>query len=276
MAARSAELIAVERVVAPFRALFVYREIVQVLVRREIRGRYVTSVIGLSWAVIQPLALLVLYTFVFSQVLNVRFGAGRHPSEFAVYLFCGMLPWLAFADGLTRASAVLIEERPLITKVVFPSEVLPVSAVVSALVMESVGLAVLLIVQALSGGLGWTLGVLPLVIALQFLLTLGLGWCLASVTVFLRDVRQLLALALTLWMFLTPIVYPEELVPPRFAWLLTVNPMRAVVLAYRTVVLEQRLPPRSALLTLAATAIIAFVAGHWLFERSKQYFADIL
>jgi homopolymeric O-antigen transport system permease protein len=273
---RSASLSAVERVLAPFRTLLVHRNIIRALVRRDIRGRYVASTIGFSWAVIQPLALLGLYTFVFSGILNVRLGPGAATADFALYLFCGMLPWLAFADGLTRSASVIIDETPMIKKVVFPSEVLPASAVLSALVMEFVGLACLLCVVLVSRGVGWPLTVLPVVIVLQFLFTLGLGWFLASVTVFVRDVRHLLGLALTLWMFLTPILYPESLVPARFRWLLDVNPMRYVVGAYRSLVLEQRVPPASDVLTLAVVAVVVAVAGHTVFQRSKQVFADVL
>jgi ABC-type polysaccharide/polyol phosphate export permease len=266
-----------EVLLTPFRLLVTHRRTIEALVRRDLRARYVSSVMGLSWAVVQPLALLALYTFVFSHVLRLRLGGVDSTGAFALYLFCGMLPWLAFAEGLTRSASVLLEQAHLIKKVVFPSEILPPYVVVAALAIELVGLGVLLAAVAVfRGGVGWPLLLLPAVLVLQFLFTVGLGWVLASVNVFLRDVGQVLGLALTVWMFVTPIFYPAELVPPRFRWILDVNPMYYVVEAYRALVMDQRLPDPAHAAALAAMALVAFVAGHWVFRRSKHAFVDVL
>jgi lipopolysaccharide transport system permease protein len=262
--------------VAPVRLLLEHRGLILAFVRRDVRGRYASSVLGLSWAVIQPLALLAVYTFIFSTILQVRFGAASGPGSFAAYLLCGMLPWLAFAEGVSRSAGVVLEHAHLLKKVVFPAEVLPVFVVLSALLMELVGLGALLVATAGLGGLGWPVLLLPVILLLQTLLTLGLGWFLASVNVFLRDVGQLLGLALSLGMFLTPIVYPPEMLPPGFRWLLLVNPMAFLVEAYRAVVLEARLPPLRPVLLLAATALAAFLAGYWFFRRAKRAFVDVL
>jgi lipopolysaccharide transport system permease protein len=262
---------------SPFLTLVAHRSTIEAFVRRDIQGRYVTSVLGLSWAIVQPVVLLLLYTFVFSTVLKIRFGTNGTTAGFAVYLFCGMLPWLAFAEGLSRSASVVLEQTPLIKKVVFPSEILPAYVVISALAMEFVGLVVLLAgVGLFYRGLGWPLLLLPLVIVLQFLFTMGLGWLLASLNVFLRDVGQLLGLALTFWMFVTPIFYPAELMPARFGWVLDVNPMFYVIQAYRDVVLEQRLPALGDVGALAGIALAAFIAGYWFFCRSKHAFVDVL
>lgn len=235
------------------------------------------SLLGLSWAIVQPLALLALYTFVFSHIMQVRFTGDGAAANFPLYLFCGMLPWLAFADGVTRASSVLVEQTALIKKVVFPSEILPVYVVVSAIIMEFVGLGILLLgVVVFARGLAWSLLALPVIVALQFLFTMGVAWFLACAGVAIRDVRHILGLVLTLWMFLTPVVYPAEMVPVRFRWLLTLNPMYYVVQAYRDVVLEQRLPELSHLATLAVMGLAAFVGGYAVFRHSKHVFADIL
>lgn len=263
--------------VAPFRALLAHREAIGIFVGRDIRGRYVNSVLGLWWAVLQPLALLLLYTFVFSRIMNIRLGERAGPGDFALYLFCGLLPWLAFADALTRATSVVVEQTPLIKKVVFPSEILPVHIVLSALVAEAVGLVLLLAGGAAAGHPPRaSLLALPLVVLLQFLFTAGLAWLLAAVAVFIRDARHVVGLGLTLWMFLTPIVYPASMVPDRYRWVLAINPMAYVVDAYRGTVLDGRLPAPASVGVLAAIAIAAFVAGYWLFTRAKRSFADLL
>ncbi len=267
----------VRDLITPFRVLVTHRSTIEAFVRRDIRGRYVTSALGLSWALIQPLVLLLLYTFVFAYVLKIRFGANGTTGSFALYLFCGMLPWLAFAEGITRSASVIIEQTPLIKKVVFPSEILPAYVVISALVTELAGLAILLGgVGLFYRGLGWSVILLPVLLALQFLFTMGVGWVLASLNVFLRDVGQVLGMALTLWMFLTPIFYPAQLMPARYVWVLYLNPMYYVVQAYRDVILEGRSPRGPQMLVLGAVATGCFVLGYWFFRRSKHAFVDVL
>lgn len=267
----------IRALVSPFRALVLHREAIGIFVGRDIRGRYVNSVLGLWWAVIQPLALLLLYTFVFSRIMNIRLGGRDGPGDFALYLFCGLLPWLAFADAVTRSTSVVVEQTPLIKKVVFPSEILPIHVVLSALVVEGVGLALLLAGITLWGRPpGWSLLALPLVVALQFLFTTGVAWLLAALAVFVRDTRHVVGLCLTLGMFLTPIVYPASMVPERFRWVLTINPMAYLVDAYRGTVLDGRPPALASAAIFAATAVVVFVWGHWAFTRSKPSFADLL
>lgn len=261
----------------PFAALVTHRKVIEQLVLRDLRGRYASSVLGLSWAVIQPLALLGLYTFVFSLVLRVRFEGAGGTLGAALYLFCGMLPWLAFAEGVSRSASVILDHVPLIKKVVFPSEILPAYVVGSALVAEAIGLALFLLAATLfQTPPGWTALALPLVLIPQVMFTLGLGWLLASLNVFLRDVGQLVGLGLTAWMFVTPIFYPAELVPGAFRFVLAGNPMRYVVEGYRALLLEGRLPAPAHLLTLACVALATFVLGHAFFQRSKRAFVDVI
>jgi len=263
---------------SPFRALLLQRRVIELFVARDLRARYVNSALGLWWAVIQPMALLAVYTFVFSVLIPVRFADdGGGTGAFALYLFCGLLPWLAFADAVTRSSSVLVEQTPLIKKVVFPSEILPVHLVLSALVVELIGLAVFLAVLVALGRIpGPALLALPVVLVLQFLFTAGVTWLLATFAVYLRDVRQLVGLVLTLWMFLTPIVWPVTIVPESLRWVLRLNPMWHVVEAYRSAVLRADVPDPASLGVFAGMALTAFVCGYWVFHRSKQTFADLL
>jgi ABC-type polysaccharide/polyol phosphate export permease len=266
-----------ELLLSPFRLLAGHRRTISAFVRRDIHGRYVTSVLGLSWAVIQPLSLLMLYTFVFSYVLRIRLGESTSTKSFAMYLFCGMLPWIAFAEGVTRSANVVLEHAHLIKKVVFPSEILPAFAVISSLVMEMVGLVILLIaVQLFHSGLDVTIFALPLVIVMQVMLTMGFGWFVAGLNVFLRDVGQVLGLVITWWMFMTPIFYPPEAIPARVHWVLTINPLHHAVESYRALILERQLPDVDHFIILGVMAIVAFFAGHWFFCRSKHAFVEVL
>jgi len=257
--------------------LYRHGALIQSFVRRDLQARYRGSAIGFLWSVIHPLIMLVLYTLVFATILRVRVGPDEGTEQFAIYLFCGLLPWNAVAEGLTRATGVILEHANLIKRAVFPSEILPVYPVISAIVHELIGLAILVAALLASGhGVAPSFLALPLVLLLQFALATGLAWLVAGATVFIRDLGQLLGMALTLWLFLTPIFYPPSLVPDGLRALVIVNPMHILVEAYRSLVLKGQLPPWDGLTYLAACAGTAFLAGHWAFTRMQPAFADVI
>lgn len=261
----------------PFVRLYTHRETIMAFVRRDIRGRYITSVLGFSWAVIQPITLLLLYTFIFSYILQIRLGRSDSTASFSAYLFCGLLPWFAFSEGVTRSASVILENTNLIKKVVFPSEILPAYVVVSAIATEMIGLAIFIIAISLFYvGLSWHSLLLVVVIVLQFLFTMGLGWLVSSLNVFLRDVAQALGLFMTTWMFMTPIFYSKEMIPERFSFILFLNPLYYLVQSYRDLLLNQKVPPTSYAIVLTLFALATFVLGHYFFSRSKKAFVDVI
>ena len=159
--------------IEPFHLLLAHRRTIEAFVRRDIRGRYAASVLGLSWAIVQPLALLALYTFVFAYILRIRLGGSSSTAGFALYLICGMLPWLAFAEGLSRSTTVVLEHTHLIKKVVFPAEILPAYVVVWLSSCSSSASSCSWRGRAPRSGASWVLVLLPVVVLLQFLLTVG-------------------------------------------------------------------------------------------------------
>ena len=231
---------------APFRVLIAHRQAIQIFVNRDIRGRYINSALGLWWAVIQPLALLALYTFVFSSVMRGRLDESGVPESSRSTVFCGLLPWLAVADALTRSSSVLLEQTPLIKKVVFPTEILPVHLVLSALIVEIVGLAVFLAVVMIGGRLpGWSL----LIAAVR-----------DGAAVLVHDRSRVAAVdARAVSAGRSPgrrsradaVDVPDADCVSRvhgagaFRWVLDINPMTAIVGAYRAALLDDRMPARS-------------------------------
>lgn len=246
-------------------------------VARDLRARYRGSTIGLFWSVCHPLILLLLYTFVFSTILRVRIGPEVGTGSFPLFLFAGMLPWIAFAESLSRSASVILENASLIKRTLFPSEVLPVSLVISAMISQLIGLGVLLLALLLtSHKIGGSLLVLPAILVLQFLLTAGLAWILAATNVFFRDVGHLLGMALTLWMFLTPIVYPPSMVPEKFRILVILNPLAPLVGAFRASLLGGQFPDGGSLAVLVGFALAAFFAGSWMFGAVKRSFADVI
>lgn len=246
-------------------------------VKRDLQARYRGSAIGLFWSVIHPLVMLVLYSFVFSKILKVRVGAEEGTGSFAIYLFCGMLPWNAFAEALSRSSGVVLEHASLIKRTIFPAEILPVYLVLSGIVNELIGLAILFAALLLGGHhFGPLVLMLPVVLLLQVTFTVGLAWIVAGITVFIRDLGQILGVVITLWLFLTPIFYPPTLVPEGWRLLLRVNPMYAIVEIYRNLILLGQPPAWSSLAILVGYAITAFVVGNRLFTRMQPAFADVI
>lgn len=233
---------------------------------------------GVAWALVHPLLLLGFYTLVFAGIFRVRLAPDAGPEGFAFFLFAGMLPWLAFQEALNRACASLLEQAPLIKRHVFPVEVLPLVPTVSTLVQQLIGLGVLLMALAVLGRLAnpWTLTVLPLLLALQWGLTAGGAWVVASLNVFVRDVGHAVAAGLVLLAFLTPIFYPPTLLPPELRFLLKVNPLAPLLGAYRAVILAGQLPAPGELATVGTAALLLFPAGFLLFRRLKPGFADVL
>lgn len=261
----------------PWRAIFKHWKLIQLLVRRDLVGRYKGSFGGLFWTIANPLALLFVYWFVFAVIFKVRFGTNGTPFDFVLYVIAGLLPWMAFSEALMRANTCIIENVNLVKKVLFPLEVLPVNCTLSSYVNSLAGtLLLVVIVLVTRGKLPWTTTLLPFVVLPQLLLTAGIAWFLASIGVFMRDLAHIMALALTVWMFLTPIVYPESMVPVALRPILRLNPFTAVVIGYRNLLLDGVLPTMHLWLYLGGISLGAFILGfHW-FIRTKKAFADVI
>src|SRR5690242_18761825 len=212
-----------------------YRGLIQSLVARELKARYRGSFLGFFWSFINPLLLLLIYTFVSTVVMPGARGAGLEP--FSVFMLCGILPWTWFSSSLLDASHDIVAVGTLISNMLFPAEVLPIVSVFAGLVHCCFGLPILAAflayyrVPVTPADLLW----LPVIILVQLLLTLGLALFVSALTVHFRDVRDLLANLLTLWFFATPIVYPLSAAPVSIQRLLNVNPFTHLAIAYQEV-----------------------------------------
>lgn len=244
---------------------------------RDLRARYVGSAGGIAWAVLHPLILLAAYTVLFSVILQVRFGESESVTAFALYLYCGMLSWHAFADAASRATTGLIQHRHLIKTVRFPAKILPTTVALTELVNQGIGLMFLIAAAWVLGHPpGWALLLLPVLLVLQLAFTLGTSMGLATLNVFYRDVEQFTRVAFLVWMFLTPIFYPEARVPANLRFLLDLNPMTHLVRMYRAILLDGRPVALGDLAAFASVAVLALAAGHALFTRYHHKFADLL
>lgn len=255
--------------------LFGYRGLIQSLVARDLKARYRGSVLGFFWSFVNPLLLLSIYTFVFTQVLDAPRG-GHQP--YALFMFCGLLPWTWFASSLAESSTVLIAGGNLIRKVLFPAEVLPIVTVLATLVHFGLGLLIV------AGAIAWVPDVtvdwrdlpwLPVIVAVQLMLTLGLALLLSSFTVHFRDLRDLVTNLLTLWFWATPIIYPIDIVSPRWRPLLDFNPFTHLAVAYQQVLFVagpyEQWPQ---LLVVGAGSLGLLVAGYFVFDRLRDTLAE--
>jgi ABC-type polysaccharide/polyol phosphate export permease len=247
------------------------------LVRRDFEQRFVGSAAGWLWAVIHPLVLLLSYTFVFSICLNMPPPAGEGNHSYSLYLFAGLLPWWLFSDTVQRSSSSMLEHANLITKTVFPAEVVPVSVFLSALISHALALALAIAAIAVKENhISPLLALLPVYMALLGLFAIGIGWIASSLQVYLRDTVQIVSVVLTFWFWLTPIFITEDMVPERLRFLIAGNPLAYVVRAYRRALLSYQAPDLGDLGILALSATVTFILGGLFFRHMKRGFADVL
>jgi len=251
-----------------------YRGLIQSLVARELKARYRGSVLGFFWSFINPLLLLLIYSFVFTYVIPSR-APGHEP--YALFMFCGILPWTWFSSSLLESSGVLISGGNLIKKVLFPAEVLPIVSVLANMVHFFLGLPILgafLVYYRMPlqlSELAW----FPLVVLVQLLLTLGLALVLSALTVHFRDLRDILSNVLTFWFFATPIIYPMLFAPPRGRTLLNLNPFTHLAISYQEILFYAGpFGHWKWLLALLAGSAGLFLAGYFVFDRLRDSFAE--
>jgi ABC-type polysaccharide/polyol phosphate export permease len=247
------------------------------LVRRDFQQRFVGSAVGWLWGFIHPLVMLLSYAFVFQACLHVQLRPGEVTRNYTLFLFAGFLPWLLFQEAVTRSAASVVENAGLITKTVFPAEVLPVSVFLSSLANHLMALLLML------GAIGiwerrfspWVF-LLPLYMVLLGLLAVGFGWIVAALQVYIRDTAQMLSVVLTVWFWTTPILLEESRFPPWAHPLVRWNPLAYVVRAYRDRLFSWRVPNPQDLAILAACSVAVFIMGGFLFRHLKRGFADVL
>ena len=252
-------------------------ELVTSLARRELLSRYKGSVLGIVWAIVTPLVTIAIFTFIFAEIFKARFGAGGTPWDYALYLFCGLLPWTMFQDSLQLSSTTIVNHANLVKRVVFPLETLPVAQTLSSLANQLFGTVVLLAaIVVVRHELHLTSLWLPALLIPQLLFTLGAAWLVASLGVFLRDISQGITLVLMAWMYLTPIIYPESIVPARYRPFINANPFTALVRSYRRIFIEGLPPDWLSLAYFLLIALIVFVFGYWWFAKTRRNFADVI
>lgn len=247
------------------------------LVRRDFQTRFVGSAAGWLWGLIHPLVLLLSWVFVFQVCMKVELPRGAITENYTLYLFAGFLPWLLFQETVQRAPSSLLDQANLITKTVFPAEVVPVSVFLSSLMNHLLALTLVMIVVKLwLGHFSLMVLMLPVYMLLLGLFAVGVGWIVSALHVYVRDTAQVVSVILTLWFWVTPIFITEQLYPPQFRFLLRINPLAYLVNAYRERLLLSKPPDWHELAMITGFAVGTFVVGGLFFRHLKRGFADVL
>jgi lipopolysaccharide transport system permease protein len=255
------------------KALYQARDLLWSWTSRNIRARYQQSALGWLWAVFQPAAQVIIFTTIFRWIVPVDTGDIPYP----VFSYVALVPWTLLAASVPDMAQTLVANMNLVTKIYFPREVLPISALLARLMDFGVaaGLLVVLMVVYKLSFFPPSLLYLPVILAIQLLLLLGLGLASAAANVFFRDTQSLLTLGIQLWFYASPIIYPIAMVPESFRKYYFINPMAGILESYRDVLIYNRLPGSYLMISFLISLLI-FILGYWFFKRVEFQFADIV
>ncbi len=252
--------------------LAAYKSMIGSLIQRDLRGRYKGSVLGFAWTFLNPLLQLCVYTVVFSAIMRAGI------EDYYLFLFVALIPWIFFSSSLTGGASCIFSQKELVKKIYFPREVLPIAHVTCQLVNMLLSFLVVLAVLIVSGK-GIRLGAviyLPLVILVEYLLSLGIAFITSALTVYLRDLEHILVILAMAWQFLTPVMYGVEMVPDSFKPVFMVNPMTPVIVAYRDILYYKQPPQVSTLLHACLLGAVLLMLGWFTFHILKRHFAEEL
>jgi lipopolysaccharide transport system permease protein len=253
--------------------LYNYRDLLWLWTEREVRVRYKQSALGVAWAIIQPLTLTLIFTLVFSRLIQIDTGGIPYP----VFAYSALLPWTFFATSLAFGIPSLVNNLNLVGKIYFPREILPLASIGAALLdfaMASLVFAGMMLIYQIPLT-PYVLWVGPLLI-IQLILTSGVTLLGAALIVFFRDVRFVIPLLIQIWMYASPVIYPATLVPPQWQTLYFLNPMAGIIDGYRRVLTQGEPPNIPALVLSTVVSSVLLVVGYIIFKRSEPLFADLI
>lgn len=255
------------------RELIQYRDLLYFLVLRGIKAKYAQSVLGVGWAVIQPLFSTLVFTIVFGRIANVSSDG----VPYFLFSLTGMVPWTYFSNTLSESTNSLVVNANMISKVYFPRMVLPLSAVFSKVIDFMIGMVLLFIfILVYQVPISWELLFLPLLIVILLLTSLGLGMLLSAMAVQYRDVRHAMTFLTQLLMYAAPVVYPASSVPEVYRFWYAFNPMVGVIEGFRSTLLHSSAMPWQDILQGGIVSIFVFVLGTYYFRRTERVFADVV
>ncbi|MCM1100397.1 MAG: ABC transporter permease [Clostridium sp.] len=250
--------------------IYTYRDMIYSLTRRELRGRYKGSVLGFLWTYINPLCQVIVYSAVFSVIFRVNI------EKFYLYMIIGMMPWTFFNTSVQGGATCIRAQADMVKKIRFPREVIPVSYVTSAFINMLFSF-IIVFAAVLVSGFGFNLRVLPylpLIMLFEYLLALGIAFIVSAVTVYFRDLEQIISVVMMAWIYVTPIMYSMDYVPERYRGLIVLNPMTPVVEVYHQILYYRMVPTANYLILSGVSGCVLFVAGALIFAGLERNFAE--
>lgn len=254
-----------------FKRLYDYRELLKTSVKKDIGGKYKHSFLGVLWSFVNPLLQIIVYAIVFPLIMR------NNIEYYVVFMVCGLIPWNYFSTVINRASFTMIENGNIIKKVYFPREILPLSVVTSETVTFLIS-TIIILAFTIGYGLGITINILfyPILLAIQFILLLGISLFVSSITVYFRDLQHFIGVLLQLFFYATPIVYSVSAIPPEYDWIFKFNPMTYIIEGYRDIFYYQTMPDMVTLLIVLVIGILLCITGYLVFNKLQRKFAEEL
>ena len=254
-----------------FKEIYNYRELLKTNIKKEIRGKYKGSWLGVLWTFLNPLLMLAVYAFVFPYILRVNVD------NYTIFMIVALIPWNFFTTAIQSGTGSVVANGNILKKVYFPREIIPISITTSQLVNFLIT-CIIMAVFIIFSGVGFSVHVLlfPLLVLIQYILILGLTFILSALTVFVRDIDHFVSVILMLGFYATPIVYQGEMLPKKFQIFLKLNPMAQLVEAYRSILYYHRLPDMTMLVTWGLGSVALLVVGYLIFKKLEKSFVEEL
>ena len=254
-----------------FKELYNYRELLKTNVKKEIRGKYKGSWLGIIWTFLNPLLMLAVYSFVFPYILRVDV------ENYTIFMIVALIPWNFFTTAIQTGTGSVVANGNILKKVYFPREIIPISITTSQLVNFLITCIIMFIFIIFSGiGFSYHLLLFPLLVIIQYIITLAITFILSAFTVFVRDVDHFVSVILMLGFYATPIVYQASMLPQKFQIFLKINPMAQIVEAYRSILYYHQMPDMTMLLIWGSASIILLVIGYMVFKKLEKSFVEEL
>lgn len=252
--------------------IYEYRTMIQSLVRRDLRGRYKGSVLGFLWTFINPLLQLAVYTIVFSVIMRAGID------KFYLFLFVALVPWIFFSSSVTNGATSILQQQDMVKKIYFPRQVLPIASVTSCFVNMLLSFVVIFAVLIVSGyGINLEAIIyLPAVMAVEYILALGIALITSALTVYFRDLEHILSIITMAWLYLTPIMYSVDMVPEQFLPIFNLNPMTPIIIVYRDILYYKTIPQIATLFQAFVIGILAVLVGNGIFSKLQKGFVEEL
>ncbi len=257
--------------ISVFKNLYKYRELLKTNIKKEIRGKYKNSFLGVLWSFLNPLLQIAVYALVFPFILK------NTQDNYVIFLCCGLIPWAFFSTTISRSAFTMVENGNIIKKVYFPREILPISVVTSETVNFLIS-TIIIIVFVIFGGIGLSKYIMlyPIVLLAQYLLLIAISLIVSSISIYIRDLQHLIGVALQLLFYAAPIVYTPESIPEQFKWILKCNPMTYIISGYRNIFYNQTMIELKPLLILIGCSVVVCVIGYIIFNKLQKGFAEQL